>query len=395
MENIAAGLTAVLSLLVLYILYRRTPPKKRTATIRRAFRKLFSLASTPAPSAADQKLLQRIRSSMMPHAAADMEQSPSSSSSSSSSASISSTISSGETPHKGTPSPPCLTPPVSPPPENDEVYLTFNDASITNNQFHYITHTAGQEAFMQDYCLDMALKILAHNSKCSASHIAIASTFESQIFYIAASDKDGWEEYSKLFKDAKWILIPINDGMTGKVNAAIQGAHWSLLAINRVGKMAHYFDSLFVTIPAYHELADTVFHGILNVLGEDISGWMGKVEYNSPNQTQHNRCKDDAWTSCGPFVFFMIEYLVDTIKWAQSMGKEDQHVLDLEETFPQQWGEIWNSRGTRLAMQNSVARTKQTMEAEKESDSDDLVEALVEEVVGEVKLPTTDEAQVP
>ena len=269
---------------------------------------------------------------------------------------------------------------------------------------------------MQDYCLDMALKILAHKTKCAASHISIASTFESQIYYHAAFDTTGgWEEYSKLLCDAKWILVPINDGMAGISSSAIHGAHWSLLALNRVAKTAHYFDSLFIDNSNYHDLAGTVFRGVVNVLGENVNDWLCKVEYFSPNQTQHNLCKEDAWTSCGPFVFMMIKYQVDTIMWAQQEGREYQHVLDLGEDFPLKWGAEWNSLGTRVDMQDSIAQMKKAVEAEKETGSgDEVVEMAVEDVkpptLGEgldtvvkeaeevdvdAALPTIDEAHAP
>ena len=408
----------ILTPLAVYILFRASLKLQLTAfliiTFHGTFRKLISLALALAStrelsklSTANQKLLQQLRLFMMPHGAADMERS--SSSSSTSSTSTSSTLSTGETPHGGTPSPPCLTSPASPTPEDDETYLTFNDAIITNNQFHYIMHTVGPEAFMQDYCLDMALKILAHNKKCADSHISIASTFESQIFYCAANDTNGgYEEYLKLFGNAKWIFIPINDGMTGKVNASIQGAHWSLLALNRIGKTAHYFDSLFIDKPEYHQLASTVFCGIANVLGENIDEWDTKIEYNSPNQSKHNLCDEDEWTSCGPFVYSMTEYLIHTIQEAQRHGCENQHVLDLGAEFPRLWATIWDSRAHRKDMQDSIAKMKKDMETAEETDgSDEVVELEVEDVeetdgsdevveleleVEDVEPPTFDEA---
>ena len=384
-----SGRTAIFTVLAVYILFCASPKLQLTAFLiivfRSTFRKVISLAlalalalaSTRELSTVDQKLLQQLRSSTMPHGAADMERS--SSSSSTSSTSTSSTPSTGETPHGGTPSLPCLTTPASPPPEDNETYLSFNDAIITNNQFHYIMRTDSPEAFMQDYCLDMASKILAHNEKCADSHISIASTFESQIFYLAANDPNGgYEEYLKLFGNAKWIFIPINDGMTGKVNASIQGAHWSLLVLNRVSKTAHYFDSLFIDRPEYHQLASTVFCGIANVLGENVEEWVTKVEYNSPDQKQHNLCNEDAWSSCGPFVYSMTEFLIHTIQFAQRNGCENQHMLDLGAEFPQVWATMWDSRAIRQNMQNSVAQMKKDMETAEETDgSDEVVELVV------------------
>lgn len=320
---------------------------------------------------------------MMLHAAADTKQSPSSSSTSSTS--TLSSLPAGETLHEGTSFPPCLTPPASPvheevnaspvhkevnvspvpptnasppppPPMNDETYLDFADASITNSQFHYFMHTAGEEAHMQDYCLDMALKILEHKS--TATHISIASTFESQIFYSAAKDTNGLGVYSTKFANAKWIFIPINDGMAGNLNDVVQGAHWSLLVLNRIGKTAHYFDSLFVESPKYHQLADTVFRGIVNVLGEDVNHWVAKVEFNSPNQAEHNLCTQDAYSSCGPFVYEMTNYLLGGIEQVQRLGIEDQAKLDLDDSFPRWWGTQWDSRLTRSQMQDSVAQMK-------------------------------------
>lgn len=395
-----SGRTAIFILLGVYILSRASPKLQLTAFLiivfRSTCRKLISLAlelaSTRELSTVDQKLLQQLRSSKMPHGAADMERS--SSPSSTSSTSTSPTPSTGETPHGGTPSPPCLTPPATPPatppPEDNETYLAFNDAIITNNQFHYIMHTSGQEAFMQDDCLDMASKILAHNEKCADSHISIASTFEAQIFYGAANDPNGgYEEYSKQFGDAKWIFIPINDGMAGKVNASIQGSHWSLLVLNRVSKTAHYFDSLFIDQSEYHELASAVFCGTANVLGENVHEWVTKVEYNSPNQKQHNICKEEAYTSCGPFVYSMTEFLIFTIQEAQRKGCENQHVLDLRPEFPRLWAEMWDSRAKRQEMQNSVADMKMAMETAEETDgSDEVVELELEDV----EPPTLDEA---
>ena len=80
------------------------------------------------------------------------------------------------------------------------------------------------------------------------------------------------------------------------------------------------------------------------------------------------------------------------------------------------WGAEWNSLGTRVDMQDSIAQMKKVVEAEKETGScDEVVEVAVEDVkpptLGEgldtvvkeaveadidaAKLPTIDEAHAP
>ncbi|KAF3008478.1 hypothetical protein E8E13_004662 [Curvularia kusanoi] len=228
------------------------------------------------------------------------------------------------------------------PSQDDDCYLTFQDASITNNQFHYITLLGVGEALMQDYILD---------------------SIESQVFFFAAGDPSGLEEYSTTFGPAKWIFIPINDGTGNTDNNGVYGSHWSLLVLDRVHMHAHYYDSYFIESEHHLNLASAVFRGALGVLGEDGTNWEQSVEWESPHQVHNNLCSADAFGACGPFVWTMINRLVDHIQYCQRLGREGECEVGLWKGFKEDFGSNWHSGETRRQMKTCIAAKKSELEA--------------------------------
>lgn len=253
---------------------------------------------------------------------------------------------------------------------------------MSNNEWYWITHTDGPEMWMRDNALDMALMVLSCNQHCKASMIGIASSVDAQICLFP--DSDGKEEYAKRFHNERWIFMPINDGMIGVENDGINGHHWSVVALDRVHQVAHYYDSLFVDNDFYQNVAYRITTGMLRVLDEDLEDWIFRAEYNCPNQYLNNQCDFDGG-ACGPFVYSMIELAVDTIQRYQEDGIEDLCRLNLTREFPASFGEAWNSYDVRHEMQNYIAHAKRQVDTEtltalhdKSATADEDVELLTE-----------------
>lgn len=243
------------------------------------------------------------------------------------------------------------------PPSNSSTYLSIDNASLTNADFLTITHLTGYHSFMSDNALDTAFTLLSREKACSAADIRIASTIEAQVSFYA--DPAGKEAYSALFSPARWIFIPINDGLgaTSNDSALAAGAHWMLVALDRVHKRMHYFDSLAMGRGEYWDTAIDVARGMLGIVGEDEAQWAFVAEWHSPHQYRDNACQQDVGP-CGPFVYAMVSLFVDEIRGFQRAGVEEQCDLSLGGWFPAWFGERWDSKTTREEIQRSVASAR-------------------------------------
>lgn len=229
--------------------------------------------------------------------------------------------------------------------------LEVGDASLTNIGFYTTTHTQGEYCFMIDDHLNTAFALLSQDKNCDESSIAILSTYVAEIIYRAETTA-GQEQYTALYGDKKWIFMPVNNGFEATVNDGTKGAHWSLVALDRVHKCMHYYDSLFMGQEAYMFMAKRIADNMLQVLGEDIAQWEFLAEVNCPDQYHYNNCKDGG--ACGPFVYDMVMILVNSIKGHQHEGKEDWCTLRLHDDFPGRFGSWWSSENTRVAIQRRM-----------------------------------------
>jgi hypothetical protein len=254
------------------------------------------------------------------------------------------------------------------PPLNDEPYLDFGDASITNADFLYMGVTdwrVSSEVWMRDSSLNMAMQVLRRDEDCDSHGIGIANANTAQVVRFASGSQDGsgreYDPYRELYHDKRWIFVVINDAYGGESNEGINGSHWSLVAINRVRRRVHYIDSLDVAHPSRRDNGFQVAEGLLLILDGVVERYDFRPEWHSPNQVIHNQGIDGG--ACGPFIYAMIEMMIHTIKTYQQYGREDQCRLDLDYNFPYVFRENFHSHFVRYNMKRRIARWKAMVDA--------------------------------
>ncbi|KAH7351455.1 hypothetical protein BKA66DRAFT_575549 [Pyrenochaeta sp. MPI-SDFR-AT-0127] len=250
------------------------------------------------------------------------------------------------------------------PPCNDEIYLELGDATIRNDAFLYIgvtDWTCGLEAWMRGESIDMALEVLRRDQDCDDYSIDIANSNSAQVFYLAAMCNDGssreYDEYRIRFHNKRWIFVVINDAFGGVENNGTKGSHWSLVALDRIHKTVHYYDSLYINWEANRAIGHDVGKGLLLILDEDMSRWAFRPEWNSPSQVHDNLAVGDIGP-CGPFVYRMTEMLIEHIKYHYDNGSVFKCSLGLPEDFNAQFGQLFHSKLVRQAIQHSIAQWK-------------------------------------
>jgi hypothetical protein len=250
---------------------------------------------------------------------------------------------------------------------------------------------------MRDESIDMALEVLSRDLHCDAYGIDIANSTIAQICYFAAMSRDGstreYDEYRERFKGKKWIFVVINDAIGGASNDGTHGSHWSLVAVDRQGKTAHYYDSLFINNEFHREMGRQIAFGLLLILGEDEKQWEYFPEYYSPNQNWHNQFGGDSG-ACGPFLFKMTELQILRIRRYQEEDMEHQCTLELDYKFPYFFKSHFDSLFVRRSIQQRIAYWKAKVEAPQLVEEHDQQAihgtdvTLVDEPVATVPLPS-------
>jgi hypothetical protein len=251
------------------------------------------------------------------------------------------------------------------PPSNSDTYLELGNATLTNEAFLYIRATQwsqyGSETWMRDESIDMALEVISRDLKCDEHSIGITNSYTAQICFSACRDQDGsssqYDHYRTQFRDKRWIFIVISDAIGVNAGGDFTGTHWSLVAMDRHHRTAHYYDSLYIRYNSYRQMGVSVSLGMLSILGEDSAGWEYLPEWNSPSQNWDNRCQSDGG-ACGPFVYKMTEMLVQRIQSFQRRNRETNCRLGLDPGFPAFFRTKFNSKHVRFDIQDSIIAWK-------------------------------------
>ncbi|KAH6876121.1 hypothetical protein BKA58DRAFT_467808 [Alternaria rosae] len=248
------------------------------------------------------------------------------------------------------------------PPHNEGVFLELGDVTLHNDAFNYIGATNSQiyrqEVWMRDESLDMALEVLRRDYDCDADKIGIANSTVAQICYFARMSGEysaEYEQYRSRYADKNWIFIVINDAIGGVENDGHSGSHWSLAVLDRISKTCYYFDSLYINLRFYQGLGQDMSMGMLHILGESPDDWRYRIQFNSPNQYDNNRFKEDGG-ACGPFVYKMSQMLINAIKLCQLAGREHNCDLTLKHWFPEQFESEFHSEQVRYEIKDKIAR---------------------------------------
>ncbi|CAI9636864.1 unnamed protein product [Alternaria burnsii] len=248
-------------------------------------------------------------------------------------------------------------------PHNTENFLELGDVTLQNDAFHYIGATcyalSGMEVWMRGESLDMALEVLRRDEDCDTYGIDIANSTVAQICCFASSGIDGpsgeYDQYRARYNNKNWIIVVCNDGMGGIENDGTSGSHWSMVAMDRISKIAYYYDSLWVDRHEYQNLGRNISLGMLNILGEDISLWKYLIQLESPDQNFDNLFKQDGG-ACGPFVYKMTQILIRYIKSQQSLGVERLSLAVNYAWVTQVFSPQFHSGVVRREMQDSIFR---------------------------------------
>jgi hypothetical protein len=257
---------------------------------------------------------------------------------------------------------------------NTDIYLELGDATIRNDAFWFITVTSwrdwGNEVWMRDESIDMALEVLRREADCESHGIAIANSTMAQICYFAAFSEDStsqeYDEYKARFRGKNWIFLVVNDAIGGIENG---GTHWSLVAMDLKYRHAYYYDSLYND--RYHtDMGRDISLGMLNILGEKAHHWKYNVMHDCPNQNWDNQFELDSG-ACGPFVYKMTEILVDRIKEHRRMGREDECYIHIDWAFRAQFKAIFHSLEVRESIKRRIAQWKALTDTPKLVDQHD------------------------
>lgn len=108
------------------------------------------------------------------------------------------------------------------------------------------------------------------------------------------------------------VFSPVNDGYVEKDASSVHGAHWSLIAVDRVHLVAHYVDSYFIHNPNYRKVANIISTGLGSILGEE---YIFSPEYFTPDQWEHNTfagsgmlqfCSHTPLSECNLLIFYRL-----------------------------------------------------------------------------------------
>lgn len=240
------------------------------------------------------------------------------------------------------------------PPNDMGVYLELGNAVLHNEYYYQITDCSYPNAWMHDEILNTAIEVLRRDEDCDRYSIGFADSNTTQLFQIARGSNDTdshhYDSYREQFGDKAWVFLIINDGAGSEGQS---GSHWSLVAVDRIHKRAHYIDSLFVYRQEYQDLGREISLGLLEILGEDIVQWKYKIETNSPNQNWNNQFNWDAG-ACGPAVYKIIQLLVWEIKRMTVTQRVHECFLSLPDTFKQYFEDNFHSLHVRHDIAGSL-----------------------------------------
>ncbi|KAF2637266.1 hypothetical protein P280DRAFT_483145 [Massarina eburnea CBS 473.64] len=248
-------------------------------------------------------------------------------------------------------------------------FIDLPKSCLSNTDFRVILDHNGPDAWWSDPILDAALELISLRYNVEEHKIFIASSLIGQILYPAGIGEEdetgvsyvGLSEYRTMMEDKHWIFIPINDGYTEQDASVTRGNHWSLIVVDRIHRVAHYVDSLWVKDYGYQNTAYTIAAGVGRVLGE---GYHFSPEVYTPHQWRNNSFKGDSGP-CGPFVVTMIkQYVCQIISTPPALRGELSFSLPREYQFF--FEKVFDSRQVRLDVHWALIFLKKRQWSEKE-----------------------------
>lgn len=247
------------------------------------------------------------------------------------------------------------------PPHNSDTYLALEESSLENKYFNYILDYSGDEAWMDDSILNMALECLRRKHACSAHGVDVINTNLVQSIRMLDMIDDTTSASSDFIRtrlqDKRWIFIPVNDGMDSESYSETRGgSHWYLILVDRVHKSTYYYDSMGMDDDRAL-LGFQISWGLCKILGDDTTGWDYLEQEHSPDQWDNNQSSWDKG-ACGPFVYSICDLFIGMATQCVRAGREQEWQPMLAESFPRWLKDNFHSVSVRRQMQLIIAHYK-------------------------------------
>ncbi|OAG12269.1 uncharacterized protein CC84DRAFT_1226364 [Paraphaeosphaeria sporulosa] len=234
----------------------------------------------------------------------------------------------------------------------NDTYIQFSDGPLRNEDFITITSmTYG--SWYRDDVMDAALALCSIYYGAEDNEIMVVGSGTSQAFKFAAMthgelDMTELRAYAPIFQGKKWILMPLNDGIGETSTGQFHGTHWSLLAINRPSKSAHYIDGYGYSM---EKMAKCYACALQKMLDDEEYDFY--IEWNSPDQWSNNSTPFIDWGPCGPYVVKIVKIMMAHIRNHQNVGREADITLHLNSSFRSQFD--FDSYSERRALEYTIA----------------------------------------
>ncbi|KAL5416148.1 hypothetical protein PMIN06_006255 [Paraphaeosphaeria minitans] len=237
----------------------------------------------------------------------------------------------------------------------NDTYTQFSDGPLRNEDFATIT-LMNRDSWYRDDVMDAALALCSIYYGADDNEIMVVGSGTAQAFKFAAMadrelDMTELRAYAPRFQGKKWILMPLNDGIGGTSTGQFQGTHWSLLAIDRPNKSAHYIDGLGNGMEKMAKRYACALQKMVDDEEYDFS-----IEWNAPHQWCDNSTPFDDWGPCGPYVVKMIKIMMDQIRTLHNAGCDAEIGFHLSPDFRSRFD--FNSYAERRALEYTIASFK-------------------------------------
>ena len=195
--------------------------------------------------------------------------------------------------------------------------------------------TDPDNSWLDNNALELAAVILTIELKNRSDIVIVPSSAAISLARIGQCmcGKDEFEKgvlstgcYAAMKKEnVRWIVVPVTDGMISRDESSIPGGgrHWGFMIIDKQRNDARWLDG-HVTLEKNRKgkWCITKMYGAGRVAGKILCGYEKVMDLKRgqftaatlkhvPNDTKENSYKFDQGSACGPWVFAMLEYILD------------------------------------------------------------------------------------
>jgi len=236
--------------------------------------------------------------------------------------------------------------------DSKAIYTRLSGNILTHDDIQKIPLRVGYDTWFTDQILDFIFEMIRQVYRTDETGIGIIDTATGQLLS-GSGDIAMQEEYREMLEDKNWIFVPINDayGQTDSSGQGVPGQHWSLLAIDRPNRKAHYVDSTLSSYVSYGfgMVIDNIARNLGNFYREQYEVL---IDVNAPNQSRHNIARDPG--ACGPYVIYMVSLFVQSMTEKIHTGNANSIGLSLHHFAPQHFQQTFDSGKVRQQILNTI-----------------------------------------